>query len=106
MTDTILHVCASALSIAMVVVFVGGFTASITLLFFGDPEAIEKRRTTSSLFLGSPMTPIECYKQEAWIMWKIRDRCFKAFLISVLVWVLLYAVSMFMEAPILSAPIK
>lgn len=64
--------------------FVGAFAAHIQLQFCIDRERVRKETGHDGLkVLGSVMAPVEFYKEQARIIWKIRDIGFKTFVICV-----------------------
>ena len=70
------------LGLAAVASFVGCFIANLELIPFLDPERVRKKTGGNGMwYSGSRVTPIEFYREEAWPIWRVRDRFSKAFMI-------------------------
>ena len=64
--------------------FVGGFAANALLMRHLNPSAVKKRTGLSSFWqFGNAAVPIECYREEGHLFWRIRDRCLKTFAVCI-----------------------
>lgn len=81
--------------------FIGAFAAHIQLQFCIDRKRVKQETGHDGrAIIGSVLAPVEFYKEEARLIWSIRDKGLKAFAISIGVIALLAVAAAVLDVPL------